>query len=66
MRDEIDSRMWVEHHEQFSEFVDRALVGLRSAAGRLASWDGTTHQLLALGLSFVITLMTFNATTTHA
>jgi hypothetical protein len=63
MRDEIDARMWVAHHEQFNEVVDRAVIAVRSAAARLAGWDGTTHQLLALGIAFVITAMTFNATT---
>ena len=66
MRDEIDARMWVAHHEQFNEFVDRAVLSVRSAAARLAGWDGTTHQLLALAIAFGITAMTFNATATSA
>ena len=31
MRDEIDSRLWVEHHEQFSRSVKRGLKRLLNA-----------------------------------
>jgi hypothetical protein len=66
MRDEMDARMWVEHHAAFSDGIDRALAGLRSAAGRLAgrvaAWDGSSHQLIALVLAFAITGLTFQST----
>jgi hypothetical protein len=62
MRDELDSRMWVENHDQFSLSVDHLIDDLRAGLARLAQWDGTTHQLLALITSFVITGLTFNAT----
>lgn len=62
MRDELDSRLWVDHHEAFGEWVDNAIGSLRSGLARLAQWDGTTQQLLALGVSFVITGLTFSAT----
>ena len=63
MRDQLDAQMWNDHHEAFSAGIDRALAAIRSSLHRFAAWDGTTHQLLALGLSFVITDLTFNATT---
>ena len=63
MRDEIDARLWVEHHEAFSAGVDRAIAAARSGLTRLAAWDGTSHQLLALILAFAITALTFNTTT---
>ena len=63
MHDQLDARLWVDHHEAFSEGIDRALVALRSGLHRLGAWDGTSHQLLALVLSFAITALTFNATT---
>lgn len=63
MRDQIDAHLWNDHHEAFSEGIDRGLAALRSAFHRFAAWDGTTHQLLALGLSFAITALTFNTTT---
>lgn len=63
MRDQIDARLWVDHHEAFSEGIDRGLAALRSGLQRFAAWDGTSHQLLALVLSFAITALTFNTTT---
>ena len=62
MRDELDGRMWVDNHDQFGVLVDDALAAARAGLARLAQWDGTTHQLLALIVSFVITGLTFNAT----
>jgi hypothetical protein len=62
MRDEMDARLWVDHHEAFSDGVDRALAALRSALGRFAGWDGTSHQLLALIASFALTALTFQST----
>ena len=63
MRDQLDAQIWVDNHEAFSAGIDRALTEIRSALHRFAAWDGTTHQLFALGLSFIITAFTFNATT---
>ncbi len=62
MRDQIDARLWVDHHDALADAVDRALAALRSAAGRLAAWDGSSHQLLAFILSFAITALTFRTT----
>ncbi|MDQ4087236.1 MAG: hypothetical protein M3177_04370 [Pseudomonadota bacterium] len=63
MRDEIDARLWNDHHEAFADGVDRALAGLRAALGRFAGWDGTSHQLIALVVSVAITALTFQSTT---
>ncbi|MGZ8360898.1 MAG: hypothetical protein ACXWUX_10305 [Allosphingosinicella sp.] len=63
MRDEIDGRMWVAHHEDFAEGIDRALAAIKSIATRFASWDGSSYQLAALVLSFAITALTFNTAT---
>ena len=62
MRDELDGRMWVDHHEQFGEWVDSAVATIRSGLGRLAAWDGSTHQLLAIIAAFAVTALTFNST----
>ncbi len=62
MRDELDARIWVDNHDQFALLVDDAIGALRSGLARLAQWDGTSHQLLALIASFAITGLTFNAT----
>jgi hypothetical protein len=62
MRDEIDGRMWVEHHQAFGEAVDRALDGLRAFAGRFAGWDGSSHQLLVIVLAFAVTALSFRTT----
>ena len=63
MRDLIDARVWADNHEAFSEGVDRALAAVQNGLHRFAAWDGSSHQLLALVLSFTITALTFNATT---
>ena len=63
MRDQLDAQIWVDNHEAFSDGLDRALRALQSGLHRFAAWDGTSHQLLALVLSFGITALTFNATT---
>ena len=64
MRDEIDARLWVDHHDGFADGVDRLFAAVRSAAVRFANWDGTSHQALALIASFAITALTFNTTAT--
>lgn len=63
MRDEIDARIWIGQHEQFSQSIDDGLATLRAFAGRVTAWDGSTVQLLALIVSFAITALTFNVTT---
>ena len=63
MRDEMDGRLWVEHHQAFSDGIDRALASLRAGMVRLAAWDGSSHQLIALAAAFAVTALTFNSTT---
>jgi hypothetical protein len=60
MRDELDGRMWVEHHDQFSEWVDGAIgtVGsaLRLGASRASAFP---RQLLSIGAAIGLTALTF-------
>lgn len=63
MRDEIDARLWNEHHEAFSQAIDAGVARLRSGLARLAVWDGSTQHLFALVAAFAITALSFN---THA
>ena len=40
MRDEMDARMWAEHHEDFSNYIDLLIARLRSAFARLKpAWE---------------------------
>ena len=62
MRDQLDATMWVDHHDRFSAAVDDVLARSRGVFARIAEWDGSTHQLIALVLSFAITALSFNTT----
>ena len=62
MRDEMDARLWVDNHANFAAGIDELVDKARSAFARFAAWDGTTHQLLALAVSFFITAITFRTT----
>jgi hypothetical protein len=59
----MDGRLWVAHHNEFSLWVSRALARVRRGLERLASWDGTTQQLLAIVAAFLITSVGFSTTT---
>ena len=62
MRDAYDAMMWNDHHDQFSEWVDK---GVRSVAGRLARIrfpaSAVPGQLFAAFMAVSITLLTFGA-----
>ena len=62
MRDELDSRMWLAHHDDFSHWVDDAAGAVRATLARFANWDGTTHQLLALIAAFAVTGLSIGST----
>jgi len=62
MRDDFLTADWAEHHGELSSGIDRGLAALRAGISRFWQWDGTSHQLLALLVSFAITALTFNAT----
>jgi hypothetical protein len=66
MRDEIDGRMWVAHHDQFSQWVATAAATIRAGAYRLAGWDGSMHQLLALAAAFALTALNLGFTSSAA
>jgi hypothetical protein len=59
----MGGRLWVTHHNEFSLWTGRAFAGLRRGFERLASWDGTTQQLLAIVAAFLITSLGFSGTT---
>ena len=62
MLDEMSGRFWTAHHDQFSQSASRGLARLRQGLARFASWDGTTHQLLAIVAALVITSLGFTST----
>ena len=62
MIDELGGRLWVAHHNEFSLWAGRALGRLRQGLARFASWDGTSHQLLAILAALVITRLGFTST----
>jgi hypothetical protein len=66
MRDEIDGRMWVAHHVQFSHWVGDAAAAIRAGLYRLAGWDGSAHQLLALVAAFALTALNLSFTSSAA
>jgi hypothetical protein len=66
MRDEIDGRMWVAHHDQFSAWVGTAAATVRAGLYRLAGWDGSVHQLLALAAAFALTGLSLTFTSSGA
>jgi hypothetical protein len=66
MRDELDSRMWVAHHDQFSQWAGTAANAIRSGLYRLADWDGSVHQLLALVAAFALTALNLSFTSSGA
>ncbi len=55
MRDELEGRMWVAHHKQFQAWVGGALATARAGLRRLAGWDGSAPQLLAIVAAFALT-----------
>ena len=62
MLDEMSGRLWTAHHTQFSQSVSQGLGRLRQGLARFASWDGTTHQLLAIIAALMITSLGFTST----
>lgn len=55
MRDEMDGRLWVAHHDELSLSIDRGLAHLRRGLAKLATWDGTTAHLAAMVGAFLVT-----------
>ena len=66
MRDELDGRMWIDHHEQFGQWVGDAAATIRAGLYRLAGWDGSAHQLLALVAAFALTGLSLTFTSSAA
>jgi hypothetical protein len=59
----MGGRLWVAHHNEFSLWVGRVFARLRRSFERLASWDGTTPQLLAIIAALLVTSLGFASTT---
>ena len=55
MRDELDGRMWVAHHDQYGEWVVGVGAAIRAGLHRLSGWDGSLNQLLAVALALALT-----------
>jgi len=66
MRDELDGRMWVDHHDGFGDLVDNAAAALRAGLARFAGWDGSTHQMLAMVAAFAVTGLSLALTSNAA
>jgi hypothetical protein len=66
MRDELDGRMWVDHHDGFGDLVDNAGAALRAGIARFAGWDGSTHQLLAMVAAWAVTGLSLTITNNAA
>lgn len=64
MLDEMDGRLWVAHHDEFSLWAGRAFGRLRQGLARFASWDGTTPQLLAIVAALAVTSLGLTTTAT--
>lgn len=63
MRDEIDSRVWIAQHDQFSKDLDQVISRIGSALKRLANTSpGLPSQLAALIGAFAITAITIGGT----
>jgi hypothetical protein len=66
MRDEMDGRMWVAHHEAFNRSVGSAAAAIRAGLYRIAGWDGSLYQLLALAAAFALTGLNLSFTSSAA
>lgn len=66
MRDEIDGRMWVAHHDAFSRWAGDAAAAVRAGLYRFAGWDGSAHQLFALVAAFALTALNLSFTSSAA
>ncbi|MFL6845175.1 MAG: hypothetical protein ACJ8ER_09875 [Allosphingosinicella sp.] len=62
MRDEIDSRFWVENHEAFGREINAGIAALRGWLGRTLDPDGAA-RIFAVAAAFAITLLTLNTAT---
>ena len=61
MRDEIDSRFWVENHEAFTRDIEAASASLRGWFAR-RDGSGPLSQLIAATAAVTVAAITLNAT----
>lgn len=63
MRDEMDARIWVAHHDQFSETMGRFLDALGARVRRtLSATPSSGGRLASVVAAFGMTLLTLGAT----
>ena len=62
MVDQFIDRLWADDRARFADGIDDVGAKLQSLFARFSSWDGSTHQLIALIAAFLITTLNFNAT----
>lgn len=63
MRDELDARYWVDHHDQFSEWLEGRIAAAGAAARRAVRVRRHAFgQLLSLVAAVGITLASFGGT----
>jgi len=62
MRDEMDARIWNEHHDQFSEWIDGGVVAAGAQVRRaVAAIGDVPRQLLAGVAALSVTVLTFTS-----
>jgi hypothetical protein len=66
MREELDGRMWADHHDRFVAWVGDAAKRVRGGLDRFAGWDGSSHQLLAMIAALAVTGLSLIATNSAA
>ena len=63
MRDEMDDRLWVAHHDELGLLIDRGVARVEAWPVAPRRWDGTTPQLFAIVAAFLVTSLGFTSTT---
>lgn len=62
MRDEIDARIWAEHHEAFTRSIDAGLRRLSSRLERVRLSEGAVAHMIAFVLAAGLSLVSIGAT----
>lgn len=61
MRDEMDARLWVAQHDEFSTAISDGARGLARRLGRIDPGHRFAGQVLAVVLATSLTLITLGA-----
>lgn len=62
MRDEMDARLWTNHHESFSRSVNEGFRALQRKLRNHAPAKGAAGQLIAVVLAASFSLITIGGT----